>query len=95
MKGRVKVTLIPLGNKIKYFIRGSRLWCNEMKNEIIRSSTLNKDDLIFVRIFNSELEKNKFLNKGKSITIITTLSKLGYSRCDSSGNHGSHIRKYE
>lgn len=82
---RVKVTLIPLKNRIKYFIRGSKLYCASMKEELPRSRIFSASDYTWINVFGSELEKKKFLDGGKPITIVTELSNFGYSACDSSG----------
>lgn len=61
---RVKVTLTPLNNKIKYRIRGSKLYCSKMKQEIARTRVYSSEDGCWSSVFGSELDKKKFLNFG-------------------------------
>lgn len=79
---RVLVTLSVFNDKIKYRIRGSRLYCSLMKAELQRTRTLSKNDMIWKRVFKSELEKKKFIDNGKPINIISKLSDFDYDECD-------------
>jgi hypothetical protein len=81
---RVLVTLSVFNDKIKYRIRGSRLFCSMMKCEIPRTRTISKNDSIWNNVFKSPLEKKQFINNGKSISVISDLSNFGYDKCDSS-----------
>jgi len=90
---RIKATLAPLKNKIKYRIRGSRLFCSITGNELPRTKTLNTEDDIWNRVFSSELEKKKFMDSGKPIDIISDLNNFGYDSCDSSGNRKEVFEK--
>lgn len=79
---RVLVTLSVFNDKIKYRIRGSRLYCSLMKKELQRTRTLSKNDMIWRRVFQSELDKKKFIDNGRPINIVSELSNFNYDKCD-------------
>ena len=81
MKGRVKVILTPLGNKIKFRLV-ARVYCTQLDNELPNSRTYQKEDLRWLSIFGSKLEIKKFLKRNKRITKILSLDDLGYDPCD-------------
>ena len=81
MKGRVKVLLTPLGNRIKYRLVG-RVYCTRSGDELPNSRTYEKEDLIWLGVFGSKLEVKKFLKQNKQISQILSLADLGYDACD-------------
>ena len=87
MSNRVKVTIYPLGNRIKYRIFG-RMYCNRMKEEMPNSRTLDKTDWTWIKCFGSKKNIEKFLHLNKPITRVIHPEILGYSSCDST-NIGS------
>ncbi len=81
MKGRVKVLLTPLGNKIKYRIVG-RVYCTRLCQEVPNSRTYATDDLIWVKVFGSRVEMKKWLKQNKQVARVLSLEDLGYDACD-------------
>jgi hypothetical protein len=79
---KVKVTVIPLGNRIKYRIFG-RVYCSTLKKELANSMTLNKRDGVWLTFFGGLKNVNKFLAKNKSITKVINPYLLHYMDCDS------------
>lgn len=87
MSNRVKVRLIPMGNRIKYEIFG-KMYCSRMKSEMPNSRTFDKKDFLWLRVFGNKRKVEKFLHRNKTITTVCYPELLGYSACDST-NPGS------
>ena len=82
MSNKIKVTIYPLGNRIKYRIFG-RMYCNKMKAEIPNSGTFDKYDGLWGTLFGNRRNVEKFLHRNKPITKVCYPELLGYSSCDS------------
>jgi hypothetical protein len=81
MRARVKILLTPLGNKIKYEIKG-RIFCSRMNKALPNSRTLGKKDLVWKNVFESKNSIDKFLKRNKQRSKIISLYFLGYEECD-------------
>lgn len=78
---RVAVTFIPLGDMIKYRLRG-RVYCRRQRTYIPNSQTYTKDDGVYIRIFKGKRNVRQFLHKNKPVTKVIELMDLGYDECD-------------
>jgi hypothetical protein len=78
---RVKVSLTPLGTKVRIRLQGKVL-CPDMNTELRNSLTIDCNDLICKRVFGSYEASKKFCAGSKSKTKVVTLSDLGYDQCD-------------
>lgn len=87
MSNKVKVTIYPLGNRIKYRIFG-RMYCNRMMSEMPNSRTFDKRDGIWYSVFGSKRNIERFIHLNKPITRVVHPQILGYDSCDST-NIGS------
>jgi hypothetical protein len=77
------VKLTPMGNKIKYKIRGD-VKCNRGGYETLlrNSMTLPQQDLIWLNVFGSKQKVKAFLKDNRVKRINIPLLKLGYDNCD-------------
>lgn len=76
------VELTPMGNKIKYQIKGTVLCFKGGEVTQLRNSGVySRHDLIWLNIF-SKLELKKFIKNNKKIIKKLELHQLGYSSCD-------------
>lgn len=82
MSNKVKVTIYPLGDRIKYRIFG-RMYCNRMKSEMPNSRTFSKNDGMWRCVFGGKKNVEKFLHLNKPITRVIHPQLLGYDSCDS------------
>ena len=81
-KHNIEVTLIPLGNKIKYRLTG-KVYCNRQNSELQNSGTFLVDDLVWNAVFGSRIKTKKFIKNNRTVKKVMPISYLGYERCDS------------
>lgn len=77
----VKVTLTPLGDRIKFCIIGT-VYCERQKRLLQRSGTFHRDDLVWNAVFGSRVAVNKFVHRNRTVTKKILISHLGYKPCD-------------
>ncbi len=80
MKGRVKVHLVPLGDKIKYRIAG-RIACSRC-GELCNSRTYTRGDTVWLNVFGSSRAIARFLKRNKQVARVIRLDDLMYDSCD-------------
>ena len=78
---RVKVSLTPLGTKVRFRLQG-RILCTHIGTELRNSFTLDYNDTICKRVFGSYGAAKRFCAGSRSKTKVVTLSDLGYDSCD-------------
>jgi hypothetical protein len=80
-KGRVKVVLTPLGDKIKFRVVG-RVYCTRMQQELPNSHTYPKSDLVWLHVFRTWRQVERFLKRNKPVARVISLYDLGYDGYD-------------
>ncbi len=78
---RVRVCLTPLGQRIKYRIVGT-VYRTRQGTSLPNSRTLDRDDLVWVNIFGSLTEVQRFIHRNRSQIRIVALTEMGYDACD-------------
>lgn len=77
----VEVTLTPLGDKIKWRIRG-KVYCERNRHFLLNSMTWSKEDLAWNQILGGPLQTKKFLDRNRVVTRVVPITALGFSYCD-------------
>lgn len=77
----VRVTLTPLGDRIKYSITGD-VYCERQQRLLSRSGTFSRDDLVWNAVFGSRVAVNKFVHRNRVVVKKIPISHLGYKPCD-------------
>lgn len=81
-QGRMKVTLTPMGDKIKMTVAG-KVVCERQGTEMRKSFTYSVDDCAWLSngIFASRDAKRRFMKKGATITKVVGITPW-YDHCD-------------
>lgn len=80
--GRMLVTLVPLGDKIKMTVTG-KVFCERQGTEMRKSFTYTVDDCAWLSsgIFADRQDKRRFLKKGVTEKRVVAISSW-FDRCD-------------
>ncbi len=77
----VGVEITPLGNKLVVRWQGD-LYCNWMKQKLVKSQTIDQGDKMALDIFGSKRNVKAFLKKNRVRKMVVSHEALGFDSCD-------------
>lgn len=86
-KLKIKVRLLPMGNRINYSVTGD-IYCSRNGRLLRKSGTYSRDDLVWNAVFGSKRKTLQFLKNNRVIYKVLPISHLGYKPCDWIKNSG-------
>jgi hypothetical protein len=76
-----EVLLTVVGRRLRFEVR-SPLFCTQMQGPVRNHGTLERRDLVWLRVFRTRAAVERFWRRGKPLRRVMQLSTLYYDTCD-------------